>query len=473
MKNLIIKIAILTAIVFGLSGCGQKFTEDRLLVNGNSTIKDNSTTKVYYKDINLELLKESLEYLANDLNNSEIIPPYTYTIVNPTDAKKQYKYNKVVNSEGKKIKDITFKLNPNKNGLVYVKNYQNMIEVYEEVEALSSYFRKLLESKENRDKYNTSKINFDIFSIDLRGAALKTEFAYIYHHLAKDIKKQIELGGWQMVDSPEKADKEIYFELSRDYYPKEIDELKKSKKGIRFVSLESGNKFNIQGNNNSNHVVVGQSAMNLASGSNGDLTSVAIGLTTAAIFSLFGDSTPEKEYSGAFVSLKIIDKVKKNVSIKLYDSYLDNYKVDTRYDLLKKINCNFGNIDSNFLEICLKNYNSKKLLLASFAQLLYRLANLDFISSAKKIGGKIRQIVGVASNPVNSNQLQGLNIRLSLRNYRIYDLNEKPFVMDTKIDIAQKLVKLNLKGLDVIKVAQITELPLKKVEKMYREAFIK
>ncbi len=147
--------------------------------------------------------------------------------------------------------------------------------------------------------------------------------------------------------------------------------------------------------------------------------------------------------------------------------------VSDRLSLLEKINCKFGNIDSNFLEICLKNYNSKKLLLASFAQLLYRLANLDFISSAKKIGGKIRQIVGVASNPVNSNQLQGLNIRLSLRNYRIYDLNEKPFVMDTKIDIAQKLVKLNLKGLDVIKVAQITELPLKKVEKMYREAFIK
>lgn len=147
--------------------------------------------------------------------------------------------------------------------------------------------------------------------------------------------------------------------------------------------------------------------------------------------------------------------------------------VSDRLSLLEKINCKFGNIDSNFLEICLKNYNSKKLLLASFAQLLYKLANLDFISSAKKIGGKIRQIVGVASNPVNSNQLQGLNIRLSLRNYRIYDLNEKPFVMDTKIDIAQKLVKLNLKGLDVIKVAQITELPLKKVEKMYREAFIK
>ena len=44
--------------------------------------------------------------------------------------------------------------------------------------------------------------------------------------------------------------------------------------------------------------------------------------------------------------MKIIDKVKKNVSIKLYDSYLDNYKVDTRYDLLKKINETI-NIDPN------------------------------------------------------------------------------------------------------------------------------
>ena len=46
MKNLIIKIAILTAIMFGLSGCGQKFTEDRLLINSNSTLKDNVKTKV-------------------------------------------------------------------------------------------------------------------------------------------------------------------------------------------------------------------------------------------------------------------------------------------------------------------------------------------------------------------------------------------------------------------------------------------
>ena len=60
---------------------------------------------------------------------------------------------------------------------------------------------------------------------------------------------------------------------------------------------------------------------------------------------------------------------------KLINSNLDDIGkfVSDRLSLLEKINCNFGNIDSNFLEICLKNYNSKKLLLASFAQLLYRL----------------------------------------------------------------------------------------------------
>ncbi|HRM99678.1 MAG TPA: hypothetical protein PKY07_02490, partial [Aliarcobacter cryaerophilus] len=74
-------------------------------------------------------------------------------------------------------------------------------------------------------------------------------------------------------NSPEKADKEIYFELSRDYFPAELKYLRKNKKGIKFVSLDSGNKFNIEANNkgknNSSHIGVGQSAMNLASSSNG------------------------------------------------------------------------------------------------------------------------------------------------------------------------------------------------------------
>lgn len=121
-------------------------------------------------------------------------------------------------------------------------------------------------------------------------------------------------------NSPEKADKEIYFELSRDYFPAELKYLRKNKKGIKFVSLDLGNKFNIEANNkgknNSSHIGVGQSAMNLASSSNGDLTSAAIGLAVAGVFSLFED-TPKKEntiineYSGVFASIRVIDKIKK------------------------------------------------------------------------------------------------------------------------------------------------------------------
>ena len=80
---------------------------------------------------------------------------------------------------------------------------------------------------------------------------------------------------------------------------------------------------------------------------------------------------------------------------------------------------------------------------------------------------------GIKSKIINRKNLVSLKVEQLEKNFRVYDLKENTFVMDTKVDIAKKLVKLNLKGLDVIKVAEITELPLKKVEKMYREAFIK
>jgi hypothetical protein len=95
-----------------------------------------------------------------------------------------------------------------------------------------------------------------------------TRYSGLHNLVKNDIKKQIELGGWEMVDSPEKADKEIYFELSRDYDPAELRYLAALKKGIKFSSLESDtNKFKFYENQgyNGNHIVIGQSAMDLAS----------------------------------------------------------------------------------------------------------------------------------------------------------------------------------------------------------------
>jgi hypothetical protein len=150
---------------------------------------------------------------------------------------------------------------------------------------------------------------------------------------------------------------------------------------------------------------------------------------------------------------------------------IKNFVLD-RLNLLKKINCNFEGIDIDFLITCINNYSQKKILFASFAQLLFRISGLDFESTTKYIGGSLRKILGTKSKPINRSRLVDLKINQLKKNFRVYDLNENIFITDTKIKIAQELVKLNIKELDVTRISKITDLPLKKIETMYREAFL-
>lgn len=89
--------------------------------------------------------------------------------------------------------------------------------------------------------------------------------------------------------------------------------------------------------------------------------------------------------------------------------YIEKF-VRERLYLLEKINSNFERITDEFLITCLNNYHKNKILFASFAQLLYRLANLDFISTAKRIGGNIVEILGVSSGSISRNRLVDLRI---------------------------------------------------------------
>ncbi len=93
----------------------------------------------------------------------------------------------------------------------------------------------------------------------------------IYIILQNNIRLTIELGGWEMVDSPEKADKRSILILRRDYFTAKLHKyLEKKKKGIKFTSLESGNKIrypeaNNKGKNNGSHIVLDNHfVMNLA-----------------------------------------------------------------------------------------------------------------------------------------------------------------------------------------------------------------
>ena len=358
MKNLIIKIAILTAIMFGLSGCAQK-----KVYNGDPSIylKNNSKTKVYYKDFSEDLALKATKKLVEDLNGSAgIISLNLFTITNPNEVSsfRDAKYTVAKNDLGKKVEGGKFKLSSDGTKIIFEKQYNNLVSRLEEYQNIANYISFPIISGDikdsasvvnKRDTYLTTKVHVDQENSNMQELIFFTRYSGLHNLVKNDIKKQIELGGWEMVDSPEKADKEIYFELSRDYDPAELRYLAALKKGIKFSSLESDtNKFKFYENQgyNGNHIVIGQSAMDLASASNGNVVSAVIGLTVAGVFSLLSDKPKKQEVSGSFVSLRVIDKVKKTDNVKIYDTFFDNVKADIKKDLLRKINETI-NIDPN------------------------------------------------------------------------------------------------------------------------------
>mgnify|MGYP000010384295 CR=1 FL=1 len=355
MKNLIIKIAILTAIMFGLSGCGATAING-LSVNNDSVLKDNSKTKVYYEDLSEKFVIEANKKLVEDLNNQEIIPDVWWTITSSNEVKNinEAKFTIKKNVERKKVEGGKFKLLDDNRTIFYDKKYNNLQEAFQDAENIyqlivKDKLRVTVKDSSFRDKYMTSEIIPSYKEDIVNGLKFETKYSTLQKAISSNVQKQIELGGWQMVNNPEDADKQIYLDISRDYSLVELDYLKKENKNIKFLSLElSDSNFNLYGKNNSSHIGVGQSAMNLASNSNNDLTSAAIGLAVAGVFSLLGNKEPNKEkITGSFVSLRIIDTIKNTDTIKLYDSFIrSNANKRDNEELLEKINQTI-NIDPN------------------------------------------------------------------------------------------------------------------------------
>ena len=346
MKNLIIKIATLAAIMFGLGGCGQK-QEVKIPTTNNSSkeyLKINSATKVYYKDLVRENVIKANERLVEELNKEEIIPSKWHSVKNPEKTTSYFdaRFTTKENTSKQRVSGGKFVLSE-KGLITYDKAYTSAVEFSTDVENIYTYIKESLNKKVFRDTFLTSSIVPDVPSLKNNKFAFATKYTYLYNSVQNNIRLTIELGGWQMVDGPEKADKEIYFDLSRDYFTKELNDLKKENKGIKFTSLESDSNFNTSDNknyNNGSHIVVGQSAMSAASNSNSDLTSAAIGLGVSAIFSIFGNSSSEKEESGSFASLRVIDKINKTDNIKVYDTFIDSHKPELYQNISETININ-------------------------------------------------------------------------------------------------------------------------------------
>lgn len=146
--------------------------------------------------------------------------------------------------------------------------------------------------------------------------------------------------------------------------------------------------------------------------------------------------------------------------------------IDDRENILKALNI-YTKFNEEDLAYFLEVYYKRDILIAAFIQKLYRLANVDFLISDKRIGEILRNILNTSSKVVSIKYVGLGRDTYRVRNIRIYDLNINQIELDTKIEIATNLIKLNLKELDVNKIAKNTNLSINQVEKIYKQFHLK
>lgn len=147
--------------------------------------------------------------------------------------------------------------------------------------------------------------------------------------------------------------------------------------------------------------------------------------------------------------------------------------IDVRESILKSINDKYIKFNKEDLEYFLEVYYKRNILIAAFIQKFYRLTNVDFISSDKRIGKILRNILNTSSKVVSIKYVGLGRDTYRVRNIRIYDLNINKIEQDIKIKITTNLLKLNLKELDIKKISKNTDLSINQVEKIYKKIFIK
>ena len=147
--------------------------------------------------------------------------------------------------------------------------------------------------------------------------------------------------------------------------------------------------------------------------------------------------------------------------------------IKNRESILKAMNYKYVKFDEEDLEYFLEVYYKRKILIASFIQKLFRLVNVNFSISEKKIGKILSNILNISSKTVTPKYIGILGGTKKTSNTRVYDLNINQTELDTKIKIATNLLKLNLKELDIKQISKNTGLLINQVEKIYEKIFIK
>ena len=186
---------------------------------------------------------------------------------------------------------------------------------------------------------------------------------------------------------------------------------------------------------------------------------------------IFGIATKDI-YKIKEVQSIVIEPIKLETLLNLNKSDFQRFIVD-RENILKTIDEQYIKLEYEDLLYFLEVYYSKKILIASFAQKLFRLATLNFVISEKKVGGSLSEILNTSSKVVTPKYIGIIGGTKKISNIRVYDLNVNHREREIRTDIAKKLLAFNLKELDVKTMAKVTDLPLKIVEKLYQMAYLR
>ena len=147
--------------------------------------------------------------------------------------------------------------------------------------------------------------------------------------------------------------------------------------------------------------------------------------------------------------------------------------IKNRESILKAMNYKYVKFDEEDLEYFLEVYYKRNILIAAFIQKLYRLVNLDFISSSKNIGSLLSEILSTSSKTHTPKQIGVVFIGKKPTNIKAYNLNINQVELNIKNKIATNLFKFTFNELDIATIAKITELSIKRVENIYKKIFLK
>lgn len=119
-------------------------------------------------------------------------------------------------------------------------------------------------------------------------------------------------------------------------------------------------------------------------------------------------------------------------------------------------------LNEEFILSSLRTLKERNILTASFANYLYKFASLNFTANTTRVGIKIRKLLGIKSKTINHIRTTDALFPYG-KPFKGYDLKADKH-LEIKKKIAQKLLKLGDKKLNIDKIAEITELSIKEVK---------